>query len=77
MDDPRSVEAVDPDVLGVRRIVVETTRDPVTTGVERYFPSWMDRLRRTHARLDGSTSGTVSSNDLDVVLWTGSFSTRF
>ena len=31
--DPKSVERIDPQAAGVRRITVETTRDPVTTGI--------------------------------------------
>ena len=38
--DPKSVERVDPDAIGVRRIAIETTRDPVTTGIEKRLPSY-------------------------------------
>ena len=41
--DPRSVEAVDPEVIGVKRIAVETTDDDVTTGIEKRL-----RWLRTH-----------------------------
>ena len=33
--DPKSVEKVDPEAIGVKRIVVETTSDDVTTGIEK------------------------------------------
>jgi len=33
--DPRSVEQVDPASVGIKRIWVETTSDPVTTGIEK------------------------------------------
>jgi hypothetical protein len=35
LDDPKSVEKVDPEVIGVKRIVLETTSDAVTTGIEK------------------------------------------
>ena len=35
IDDPKSVEKVDPEAIGVKRIVVETTGDEVTTGIEK------------------------------------------
>ena len=35
INDPRSVEQVDPEALGVRRITLETTGDAVTTGIEK------------------------------------------
>ena len=33
INDPKSVERIDPQAAGVRRITVETTRDPFTTGI--------------------------------------------
>ncbi len=35
LNDPKSVEKVDPEAIGVRRITVETTSDDVTTGIEK------------------------------------------
>jgi hypothetical protein len=35
LNDPKSVERVDPDSIGVTRIVLETTSDDVTTGIEK------------------------------------------
>lgn len=35
LNDPKSVKQVDPEAVGVRRIVLETTSDPVTTGIEK------------------------------------------
>ena len=43
IDDPKSVEKVDPEAIGVKRIVVETTSDDVTTGIEKRIP-WIDHL---------------------------------
>jgi len=33
--DPKSIELVDPAAVGIKRIWVETTRDPVSTGIEK------------------------------------------
>lgn len=35
LGDPTSVERVDPAAIGVKRIVLETTSDEVTTGIEK------------------------------------------
>ena len=35
INDPKTVEQVDPDTIGVKRIVLETTRADVTTGIEK------------------------------------------
>ena len=35
--------AVDPDAIGVKRIVVETTDDALTTGIEKKIP-WLPRI---------------------------------
>ena len=35
LNDPKSVEKVDPDAIGVKRITLETTSDAVTTGIEK------------------------------------------
>ena len=43
--DPKSVEAVDPAAIGVKRIWVEVTSDPVTTGIENRL-GWIDHLDR-------------------------------
>lgn len=44
IDDPTSVERVDPVAIGVKRIVVETTSDKLTTGIDKRLP-WLARLR--------------------------------
>ena len=44
IDDPKSVEKVDPGAIGVKRIVVETTGDEVTTGIEKRL-GWLSRQR--------------------------------
>ena len=38
--DPKSVEKVDPEAIGVKRILLETTNDDVTTGIEKRLPSY-------------------------------------
>lgn len=43
ISDPKTVEQVDPDTIGVKRILLETTRDDVTTGIEKRIP-WIDHL---------------------------------
>ncbi len=73
INDPKSVEQVGPDAIGVRRIWVETTRDPVTTGIEKRFPSWFEDLTRRKARLNGSTSIAIATDKLDDNLSPGSF----
>jgi hypothetical protein len=35
LNDPKSVEKVDPEAAGVKRIMLETTSDDVTTGIEK------------------------------------------
>lgn len=35
LNDPASVEQIDPDAIGVKRIMLETTSDDVTTGIDR------------------------------------------
>lgn len=43
VNDPKSVEKVSPDAIGVKRIWVETTTDDVTMGIEMIIP-WIDHL---------------------------------
>jgi hypothetical protein len=43
ISDPKTVEQVDPDTIGVKRILLETTSDDVTTGIEKRIP-WIDHL---------------------------------
>jgi hypothetical protein len=40
INDPKSVERVDPAAAGVRRILLETTEDAVTVGIEKRLPSY-------------------------------------
>ena len=47
IDDPKSVEKVDPEAIGVKRIVVETTSDDVTTGIEKRL-AWLVAAENFH-----------------------------
>lgn len=40
INDPRTVEMVEPEAVGVKRILLEATQDPVTTGIEKRL-GWM------------------------------------
>jgi hypothetical protein len=44
LGDPKSVIKVNPESLGVKRIMVETTRDDVTTGIEKQL-GWLVQIR--------------------------------
>lgn len=41
--DPTSIEKVDPEAVGVKRILVETTSDRMTTGIDKKLP-WLPRV---------------------------------
>jgi len=51
INDPRTVEEVDPETVGVKRILLETTDDPVGTGIEKRMPIWFGRLIRDRVQL--------------------------
>jgi hypothetical protein len=44
INDPKSVERVGPDAIGVTRILLETTSDDVTTGIEKRI-AWLVPLK--------------------------------
>lgn len=73
--DPKSVEKVDPEAAGVRRIVIETTRDDVSTGIERRL-GWFDRYYDRH--LDGTSASMedLTSNTMSAHMSSRSFSTK-
>lgn len=73
LNDPKSVEKVDPDAIGVKRIVLETTSDAMTTGIEKRFPTWFIALYKKGATLSGDTSHIVSTNKLEDNLGPDSF----
>lgn len=82
--DPTTVERVDPDDLAasfgegvkLRRVTVQLTDDPVTTGIERRL-GWIDSYRLN--KFDGSKSRITDrrKKDLASQLSAGSFSTEF
>lgn len=76
INDPTSVEKIDPETVGVKRMVVETTGDDVTTGIEDKFPPWFMRLVEKKAMLNGKASAVVLTNNLVDNLGPGSFSTE-
>jgi hypothetical protein len=47
--DPKSVERVDPDAIGVKRIMLETTGDVVTTGIEKRL-GWLPNQNGSFVR---------------------------
>ena len=74
--DPKSVERVDLDAIGVKRIALETTRDPVTTGIEKKFPAWFSKRIRSRASLSGKSMDVISSKELADTMGAGSFGTE-
>ncbi|MES3150816.1 hypothetical protein O6Y00_00295 [Sphingomonas faeni] len=60
LTDPTSIEQVDPEAIGASRIIVETTDDNVTTGIEKRFPPWFLAVLKKGARFNGNTSIAVS-----------------
>lgn len=82
--DPKTVAKVDPDALAasfgkgvtLRRITVERTDDPVTTGVEKRF-SWWTAHQTKH--FDGSSSSyqDLTKTDIAARMSSGSFSTEY
>ena len=81
ISDPTSVQLVDPDDLSavfgegfaLRAVTLEITDAPVTSGVVEGVLGWWCEYRTQRARLNGSTSIAISTNDLPDVLGTGAF----
>lgn len=67
--DPTTVERVDPEAVGVKRIAVETTSDPVTTGIEKRL-QWLLRIK------GGYLHGGFTSRDAPLGLDGTAFSTE-
>ena len=68
--DPKTVEQVDPDTIGVKRIVLETTRADVTTGIEKRL-AWLPSLKGGYLR------GGFTSREAPLGLDGSKFSTEF
>jgi hypothetical protein len=67
LNDPKSVEQIDPAVTGVRRILVETTNHEVTSGIEQRL-RWLGNypepsLNPGHGPRDYSLSATLHNYD--------------
>jgi hypothetical protein len=56
LDDPLTVERLDPAAVGVRRIQLETTNDRVTSGISRRLP-WLARVRGNYLHGGFSSRG--------------------
>lgn len=81
IDDPASVERVDPANLatsfgpgyGLRRIIVEITNERVSRGIENRL-DWWHLYRKERLRLNGK-KGAISTDEIADNLGTGSFRT--
>jgi hypothetical protein len=69
LNDPKSVEQVDPDTIGVKRIALETTSDPVTVGIEKRL-GWLPTLK------GGYLNGATTARNAGLGLAAGNFSTE-
>jgi hypothetical protein len=69
LNDPKSVERVDPEAVGVTRIMLETTEDAVTTGIEKRL-GWLLGLK------GGYLHGGFTSRDAPLGLDGSKFSTE-
>lgn len=52
LNDPRTLERVDPATIGVKRITLTVTKEPVTVGIEKRL-GWLEELENFH--YDGKT----------------------
>jgi hypothetical protein len=69
INDPNSVEQVDQVAIGVKRVWVETTRDPISTGIEKRL-GWLTRIN------GGYINGGFTSRDAPLGLDGTAFSTE-
>lgn len=74
--DPRTVRAVSPDSIGVTRITIEITDEPVTAGIEGRF-LWWKHYGDKHFDGTSTVSEDLRSADLAAHLSSGSFTTEF
>ena len=63
LNDPKSVEEVRPEAIGVKRILVETTGDDVTTGIEGRL-GWLKELEASQANSVVETSSSELAGQL-------------
>ena len=76
LGDPKSVERVEPATVGVTRILLETTDDAVTTGIEKRLPVWFGQQIVNRTQLSGKSSSIISTNELADNLGPGNFGTE-
>lgn len=84
LDEPTSVERVDPDDLAatfgegvsLKRITVQITDDPVTGGIEERL-RWMDQYRKMHFDGTSTVSEDLTTDSLAAHFTAGTFSTEF
>lgn len=76
INDPKTVERVDPDAVGVKRIALETTSDAATTGIQKRFPAWFSDLIRRRLSLSGKSMDVIKSNELADTMGPASFGTE-
>jgi len=78
--DPKSVKLVDPTDLAptfgpgyrITRTTIEVTDEPLSTGIEKKLP-WLAELFKKRARLNGSNSIGIFTNELSDRLGSGDF----
>ena len=76
LDDLYSLEQVNPASIGISRIVVETTRDPISIGIEGTMPGWFRDYYDGGGTFRVDTSNVVSPDKLEDDLRIDSFSTE-
>ena len=69
---PKSVEQVDPASVGIKRIWVETTRDPVTTGIEKRL-GWLGTDPLTYGNSAYVNSGQMAPEIAGGYITNGAF----
>ena len=70
LGDPKSVEKVDPNAIGVKRIGLETTTDPMTTGIEKRL-GWLGTDQLTlgnNGQMGSPMAGSYLNNS---AFWNG------
>jgi hypothetical protein len=75
LDKPASVRKVSPESVGISRITIEVTNEPVTMGIDKRL-NWLQSYSIESRRLSGSNSVAISSNVLSENLSTGYFRQR-
>jgi hypothetical protein len=70
--DPKTVRAMTPEEVGVKRITMEISQEPVTKGIQTRLV-WLDRYRTQSRSLSGDSSNVVSTNELRDNIGAGAF----